>query len=890
MQKRVFHIDQECYIIFAEDLSSKKERFLRVGNSDFLKEFGESLTFITLLSPLFPGNPFKELEIFRPDIDRKVVGLKNVVGKFLDFLKTANINLNKVEPIYAEDQTLKDGMNRKEKLTEEEFLRKIRPDSKMVKHSFASFYSDGNVRIFNKKELIFDLKNMLLKTLNESLEMRKLAEYYKKYYEASYQKSGIIHSGKSVFVFSNNNFACISDSQKWVKDAIRVGIDPSSIDFLYITENIEPDSLWIKSFLKKRSDDKRIRLVLKEKNPLWIKLLPEELYIPVYPEKDSIELEIGELKLFFQNNRINVFSDSMKLTFIGEKGFLDRGRTIGGEMLAESEKLKFDLVIDNYAKDAFTLFSYNPLIFAKHVTGNNYIGGFFDNVSGFDVDHCSFPVLSDDEDYEKNIVPDENEKTDFLTKMFFENFRRLNVENCPEVTDEIYQKFAEYLSGFSGNVINSNRIVMEQVFGMDPDKGMPVMRNTISENSFFIFGEGSDPYGMFQKETNLAGWKQKLEGLESEKEKLSDDNILYRKRNSDIIKNAEKRINDVIDMKNFFLKEREELKKFIKEVENKEILEEMQRKEKEHKEFVKKQAKVDKEPIIPNEDYSAKELLDSINGNRKAAYSGSSKEKSGEGRIKAFFPKFILLIAAIVLVALIIFGIWFLKPDINISFGNRSDKIVMSDKSDDNINDNPDGKKKSDNTDEKSGKTDDKSEKTNKSDNTTTTTQEEFMNGMKQKYDADKDMPDKQSYFYNFYMTLMDKWRLTNIVAVKSGYSKMLFPFEKRNAKGRDPDWIYPGNILSMPDDTKVNVAKGDTMWGICETYLVNEINRDEIEIRALIEKTKTKELTVAGAKKQLENIKDDSHSEMVVEFINTLLVQKNFREWEPKDMENKKP
>jgi LysM repeat protein len=139
-------------------------------------------------------------------------------------------------------------------------------------------------------------------------------------------------------------------------------------------------------------------------------------------------------------------------------------------------------------------------------------------------------------------------------------------------------------------------------------------------------------------------------------------------------------------------------------------------------------------------------------------------------------------------------------------------------------------------------------------------------------------------------MTLMDKWKLTNIVAVKSGYSRMLFPFEKRKSKGRDPDWIYPGNVLSMPDDNTITVASGDTMWGICENFLIKEINNDEIAIRTLIEKTKTKELTVPEAKKELEKIKAGSHSDMVVEFIDTLLVQENFKGWEPKDTENKTP
>ena len=103
MNKRVFQIDQECFIIYVEELSSKKERFLRVGNSSFLKEFGENLTFVTLLSNIYPGDPFHELDIFRPNVDRKIIGLKDITKRFLYFLKENNINISNVNIVYAEE-------------------------------------------------------------------------------------------------------------------------------------------------------------------------------------------------------------------------------------------------------------------------------------------------------------------------------------------------------------------------------------------------------------------------------------------------------------------------------------------------------------------------------------------------------------------------------------------------------------------------------------------------------------------------------------------------------------------------------------------------------------------------------------------------------------------
>ena len=80
-KERVFHIDQECFIIYAEDLSSKKERFLRVGNSMALHRFGEGLTFLSLITPLFPGDAFREPSVFSPNTDKRIIGLKSVTGR-----------------------------------------------------------------------------------------------------------------------------------------------------------------------------------------------------------------------------------------------------------------------------------------------------------------------------------------------------------------------------------------------------------------------------------------------------------------------------------------------------------------------------------------------------------------------------------------------------------------------------------------------------------------------------------------------------------------------------------------------------------------------------------------------------------------------------------------
>ena len=82
MQQRIFQVDQECFIIYTGEVPIRKERFLRIGNSSFLKELDKKVSFISLVTPLYPGNPFAELDIFRPGIDRKIIGLEKNVQRF----------------------------------------------------------------------------------------------------------------------------------------------------------------------------------------------------------------------------------------------------------------------------------------------------------------------------------------------------------------------------------------------------------------------------------------------------------------------------------------------------------------------------------------------------------------------------------------------------------------------------------------------------------------------------------------------------------------------------------------------------------------------------------------------------------------------------------------
>jgi hypothetical protein len=72
-------------------------------------------------------------------------------------------------------------------------------------------------------------------------------------------------------------------------------------------------------------------------------------------------------------------------------------------------------------------------------------------------------------------------------------------------------------------------------------------------------------------------------------------------------------------------------------------------------------------------------------------------------------------------------------------------------------------------------------------------------------------------------ITILDIYLLTNRIARENGFRELDSPAEL----GRDPDWIYPGNMFTLPDTTVYNVIKGDTIWYIARRFIRKTLNQD---------------------------------------------------------------
>ena len=85
-------------------------------------------------------------------------------------------------------------------------------------------------------------------------------------------------------------------------------------------------------------------------------------------------------------------------------------------------------------------------------------------------------------------------------------------------------------------------------------------------------------------------------------------------------------------------------------------------------------------------------------------------------------------------------------------------------------------------------------------------------------------------------ITVSDIIRMVNRIAERNGYA----PIGSMAPDARDPDWIFPGNELELPDQRLYEIRRGDTMWAIADRFIrqsAQEHNRTLAELTERIQR-----------------------------------------------------
>ena len=114
-------------------------------------------------------------------------------------------------------------------------------------------------------------------------------------------------------------------------------------------------------------------------------------------------------------------------------------------------------------------------------------------------------------------------------------------------------------------------------------------------------------------------------------------------------------------------------------------------------------------------------------------------------------------------------------------------------------------------------------------------------------------------------ITLHDVYKLTNKIAASNGYRTM----DSIEQLGKDPDWIYPGNVLVFPDRVNYRVVKGDTIWYIAKRFIKKNLDRDWERHLTIIKEIDKNDISINTKKKllaELESLREGSYSENFIQ------------------------
>ena len=163
MDKRVFPIDEKCFIVYTGKSSSDNNSFLRLGNSDNVtKEIQPHFRYIVVPD----ANTLdikKEKENIRYMISGKICYICNKKNQDILFKALSKESVD-ISTLYHQDLS-------------PEFDNISRIENK--KHFFTIFYSDKNVKLVFNEEVFFDLFEYQNKKSDYALERKRLQSLIK---------------------------------------------------------------------------------------------------------------------------------------------------------------------------------------------------------------------------------------------------------------------------------------------------------------------------------------------------------------------------------------------------------------------------------------------------------------------------------------------------------------------------------------------------------------------------------------------------------------------------------------------------------------------------------------------------------------------------------------
>ena len=118
---------------------------------------------------------------------------------------------------------------------------------------------------------------------------------------------------------------------------------------------------------------------------------------------------------------------------------------------------------------------------------------------------------------------------------------------------------------------------------------------------------------------------------------------------------------------------------------------------------------------------------------------------------------------------------------------------------------------------------------------------------------------------------MVDIHLVSNDIAVRNGYHDL----EYKVFEGNNPDWIWAGNKLILPDESIYTIRKGDNIWFIASRLIRRDVESKQKRLIAIEEEMNQDSLTFSEESRllgELREMADTSLSEQFREKLNNKL------------------
>jgi len=223
---RVFQVDNECIILYTGDSLQDDKPFIRIGT--WINMPVELIPFIEniIISDKIMGNP--AYEQFNIDVrfleTNRYIGSENIVKRFLDFQKLFGLDLNNSSIVNIEKDLPQ--LSSKEK------------NISQKNHFIGVFYQDGNFKISHGKKDVVNLNEIHDTSYNTINNLQQLQKQIKS--PKQYKNSGFVIIQHTPIFFNKGNFISYLFPSYFQKEFSELSINPDKIK-----EVIHPSSNFI---------------------------------------------------------------------------------------------------------------------------------------------------------------------------------------------------------------------------------------------------------------------------------------------------------------------------------------------------------------------------------------------------------------------------------------------------------------------------------------------------------------------------------------------------------------------------------------------------------------------------------------------------------------------